>query len=237
MQIIVTDLTRFNNREILCLAGLTKNGQECIRPLLPTSPGYLTFARCKKDNILPGTILDGNFTTPRNIEAPHIEDKNFSQLKVVGKASANEFKAVLEASSTSSIRNGFGCTTQITNKVIAEPPTKSIITLKINPTDFKVVLSKQRNEEKIKAHLTDGDGVSLSFLSITDLGFFDNVGQADTSRTSAEEITEFIHEQDELFIRLGLSRWFKSPQGIEGYWMQVNGIYTFPNYQQIVRSY
>lgn len=237
MRIIVTDLTRFSNKDLLCLAGLTEDGKDCIRPLLTTSPGYLTYSQCKKLNVLPGTILEGTFTTPKEISPPHTEDRNFTNLKMVGTASSDEFRALLETSSTVSIKNGFGSETQITDKVLKEPPAKSIITLKINPTDFQVVLTKINNEEKIRAHLTDGDGVKLKFLSITDLGFFDNVGQARARRTNAEEITEFIHNQDELYIRLGLSRWFKSPQKIEGYWMQVNGIYTFPEYDRVVRSY
>lgn len=233
MRIVVTDLTRFSNKEILCLAGVTEDGMECIRPLKTTSPGYLTYDQCKNLNVLPGTILEGTFTTPQNISSPHTEDRNFTNLKKVGVASSDEFRAVLESSSTTSIRNGFGITSPVTDKVFKTPPARSIITLKIDPTNFRIVISK----EKIKAHLTDGDGVNLSFLSITDLGFFDNVGHAEYPKISTNDITKFIHNQDELYIRLGLSRWYESPQKVAGYWMQVNGIYTFPNYNHVVRSY
>ena len=75
------------------------------------------------------------------------------------------------------------------------------------------------------------------YLFSVSLGFYDNVGQADTRKTSAGEITEFIHTQDELFIRLGLSRKHRSPDGRDGYWIQVNGIYTFPEFDRLVRSY
>ena len=170
MRIVVTDLTRFHNRDLLCLAGLTEDGQECIRPLLTTSPGYLTFAKCKELNVLPGTILDGTFTKPTKIEAPHSEDRNFSKLKVVGSASSDEFKAILDASSSTSISNGFGCITPLTDKVLNTAPSKSIMTLKLNPTNFHVAQSYQGKEEKIKAHLVDGDGLSLRYLPITDLG-------------------------------------------------------------------
>lgn len=236
MQIIVTDLTRFQNKELLCLAGLTEDGQQCIRPLSANKPGYLPFALCKKLNILPGTILEGTFTKPQHIDVPHVEDRHYSNLKAVGTVDSAEFQSILEKSSTTSIQSGFGCRSKPTDKVLTTPPTKSIITLKLNPKQFQVVQIKF-GKETIKAHLTDRDGINLSFLPITDLGFYVNVGQSETRKISAKEITEFIQGQDVLYVRLGLGRKHKSQDGREGYWMQVNGIYTFPNYQKIVRSY
>lgn len=238
MRIIVTDLTRFSKeKDILCLAGVTEDGKKCIRPLQTAYPYYLTYGTCKELNILPGTILEGTFTPVAKISSPHTEDCNFKNLKKVGTATSEIFKSILEKSSTNSIREGFGSKKPITNKVFDDAPQCSIITLNIKPSDFRVVTTTNNGEEKIRAHITDGDGVSLSFLSITDLGFFDNVGQTKTRRISAEEVTTFIHQQDELYIRLGLGRWYKSPQGVAGYWMQVNGIYTFPDYDRVVRSY
>lgn len=236
MRIVVTDLTRFQNKELLCLAGLTEDGQQCIRPLAAAKPGYLSFELCRKFNILPGTILDGAFTTPQHLEAPHVEDRHYTNLKAIGTIDSPAFRTILEKSSTTSIKTGFGCISAPTDKVINTPPAKSIMTLKINPRQFQVVQNKF-DTETIKAHLTDGDGLSLSFLSITDLGFYVNVGQSATRKIGAKEITEFIQKQDELFIRLGLGRKHKTDDGREGYWTQVNGIYTFPDYQQIVRSY
>lgn len=236
MRIVVTDLTRFQNKELLCLAGLTEDGQQCIRPLSASKPGYLLFELCKKLNILPGTILDGTFTTPQHLDAPHVEDRHYSSLKTVGSVDSSAFQSILEISSTTSIKTGFGCKSTPTDKVLTSPPARSIITLKLNPKQFQVVQNKF-DTETIKAHLTDGDGLSLRFLSITDLGFYVNVGQSATRKISAKKITDSIHEQDELFIRLGLGRQHKADDGREGYWMQINGIYTFPNYQQIVRSY
>lgn len=236
MRIVVTDLTRFQNKELLCLAGLTEDGEHCIRPLRAEKPGYLTYDQCKKSNILPGTILDGTFTKPKSLVAPHLEDRHFSGLKRLGAVDSDKFKAILEKSSTTSIKNGFGCDKQPTDKVLSTPPSCSIITLKLNPKQFHVVNSPY-DTQTIKAHLTDGDGLSLRYLSITDLGFYDNVGQTKERKTNAEEITEFIHDQDMLMIRLGLGRKYKNEDGRDGYWMQVNGIYTFPHYNKIVRGY
>jgi len=199
----------------------------------PTKPGYVTFAKCKELNVLPGTILDGDFTMPQHIEPPHVETRNFTQLKVKGRVTSEEFKAILEASSNTSIKDGLG-TAQPIDKVLTQPPARSIMTLRILPTAFHVVLD---NYNKIKAHLVDGDGVALRYLSISDLGFFLNVGCSDTRKVSPDEITKFIHAQDVLLIRLGLSQKHTDQHGRTGYWMQINGIYTFPEYDHIVRAY
>ncbi|MFZ1765178.1 MAG: hypothetical protein WAT68_00700 [Candidatus Nitrotoga sp.] len=234
MRIIVTDLTRFNNK-LLCLAGLSEDG-ECIRPQLPSNPYYLSFEFCKESNILPGTILNGVFTKPQKIDAPHIEDSYFSSLKTVGSVSSTEFQAILDRSSFISIKAGFELTSNPIKNFLPLPPCKSIITLKLQPKDLHIA-HDQYDINKIKAHLTDADGLTLSFIPIKDLGFCDNVGQEATRKKTAQEMTEYLHTQDMLYVRLGVGRKFKSKDGRDGFWMQVNGIYSFPNYEHILRAY
>jgi Dual OB-containing domain len=236
VRIVVTDLTRFRKKDILCLAGLTEDGQQCIRPLRRTAPGYLSYKACQERNILPGTILEATFTPPPKLDAPHIEDRYFDQLNVVGSVNSEQFRSILEASSNTSIREGLGCKDATLTKVLKYAPARSIMTLRVAPENFEVV-HDMHDTEKIKAHLIDGDEVSLRFLPITDLGFYDNIGRTATRKVSAGDITKFIRAQDALFIRLGLSRKYASEDGRNGFWIQVNGIYTFPAYDHVVRSY
>ena len=56
-------------------------------------------------------------------------------------------------------------------------------------------------------------------------------------RSELGALNEFIQSQDVIFLRIGLSRSYKAPNGKEGFWMQANGIYTFPNYLEEIRSY
>jgi hypothetical protein len=232
-KIIVTDLTRFKNRDLLCMAGVTEDGQTCIRPLRPQLPGYLGYDECKNFNVLPGTILEGIFSPAKNLHAPHIEDTTWSELTKVGICSSDEFENVLKASASVSLAAGFGV--PINDKVISIPPVRSIVTLKVRPNQFSI--STGYNGDGIKANLTDGAGLSLRFLPITDLGFFDYVGNLATSRMTVSQINSFIATQDRLYLRVGLSRWYESPDKRAGYWLQVNGIYTFPDYQAILRQY
>ncbi|MEZ4693859.1 MAG: hypothetical protein R2837_07675 [Aliarcobacter sp.] len=50
MEIIITDLTRFSNPAIVCIAGINIATNECIRPL-----PYIATDECLRLNILPGS--------------------------------------------------------------------------------------------------------------------------------------------------------------------------------------
>lgn len=234
IEIIVTDLTRFSNKDLLCMAGLTFDGQTCIRPLRDASPGYLTYERCKEKLVLPGTVLKGSFRQSNAIGTSHPEDRVFEKLSYVRQSSSEEFESVLANSAFTDVETGFGVT--VTDKVVNSIPERSIFTLKIEPTNFEIVQDGfQAN--KIRATFTDGNAKRYPFLSVTDLGFFDFVGNADTKKVSIYEINQFIHSQEHLYLRVGLSRTHTSPDGRSGLWMQVNGIYTFPNFEHVLREY
>lgn len=239
MRIVVTDLTRFNNNSLLCLAGLTEDAARCIRPLFATKLGYLSYETCRKHKVLPGTILEGEFAPSGTVNPPHTEDHRINgNLKNCGNVSSDEFKRLLADSSCRSVNAGFASQLAHGSKVIplGMEPAKSIITLSLRPEDFSISVDVH-NDEKIKAHFRDSEGNKLAFLPITDLGFFDRVGRKNTRSTTAAQATKFIQSQDELYIRLGLSRAYQSPDGRNGYWLQINGIYTFPEYNNSIRTY
>ncbi len=75
MEIIITDLTRFSNPDIVCIAGIDTKTNECIRPL-----PYVQLASCKVNNILPGNVIKGDFTTKSPLENPHTEDHDYPNI-------------------------------------------------------------------------------------------------------------------------------------------------------------
>ncbi|MRR49659.1 MAG: hypothetical protein EG825_01890 [Rhodocyclaceae bacterium] len=234
MKIVVTDLTRFSNKEILCMAGIALDGSErCVRPMRPKPArnSYYEYETLRKHDVLPGTILSGTFTPIPGTSAPHTEDAHVDGMQKVGACSTSEFRDILEKTSVSTLSEGFGVA--ITDKVIplGETPKVSIVTLKIKPTQLVVTESY----EKIKGHVEDSGAGRLSWLSVTDLGFFDNVGTG--KKISVDDVNELMHRQDELFLRIGLSRPHKTDDGRNGYWLQINGVYMFPNFSKIIRSY
>jgi hypothetical protein len=49
-------------------------------------------------------------------------------------------------------------------------------------------------------------------------------------------LNSFVRGQPEAYLRLGLSREWNNGT-INAYWMQVNGVYTFPDFFKDIRSY
>lgn len=231
MKIIITDLTRFANQDIVCIAGVNPETNECIRPM-----PYIQKSSCQKLNILPGAIIKGDFS-PCHCEPPHTEDKNRENLKFLGPCSSDMFRNILQKTSSTSVEDGFGITLAPGQKHIPHdnPPSKSIITLQLRPRSLDIV-EDGYNPGKLRVNFTDEKGNTFRYLSITDLGFFE-YAERHAAEDKIDELNDFIHCQEELYIRLGLSRIHQTPDGRNGFWLQVNGIYTFPSYYEEIRCY
>ena len=227
MEIVITDLTRFSNPEIVCIAGINPETNKCIRPL-----PYIKLSECKRLNILPGNIIDGDFSKSASAENPHSEDFTYNKLKRIRICESDEFRDVLETSLSKSISEGFGYAFPEKGKVIPNDykPSKSIITLKINTNNIEIVKDGFK-EGNIRLHLLDNDGKRFSFLSITDLGFYKYAMKHYHDANFPNIINNFIRQQDTVYLRVGLGREYQG-----GFWLQVNGIYTFPNYDTEIRS-
>lgn len=229
--IVVTDLTRFSNRDIVCMAGIDIQNGECIRPM-----PYLKASLCEKWNLLPGAVLSGNFNVVQNIENPHVEDMSCPNLQLQRFCSIEEFRNILFQSSSQSIEHGFNVQLDLGQKYIPIEltPLKSLITILVNPSTVRIV---QDNYGKIKIHFTDNNSKEYTFLAITDLGFHSYAENHYKEVNSYDKINSVIQNQTEVFLRIGLSRLYQNQQGKEGFWIQVNGIYSFPNYFKDVRKY
>jgi len=230
--IIITDLTRFKpGNPDVCTAGIDRATGECIRPM-----PYLTFTQCQELGILPGGILTGEFTPAPKRTAPHTEDCNWQKLSFDGPCSGEEFRRVLARSCLPSIDTGFEVSLPAGEKVIpsGHAVQRSIITLQVSPRDVEIV--EGISPGSIKLHFTDSAGRRHRFFPITDLGFYD-YAQRHRDSGSLAALNNEIAKQDTVFLRVGLSRKYKSPQGKDGFWMQANGIYTFPTVLRYIRSY
>lgn len=227
--IIVTDLTRFKDEQKVCIAGTDLTTGKCIRPM-----PYLMTAVCKQLQILPGAILRGNFTPAPNLAGPHQEDCNYKELQFAGACTSGDFKRALNAGLFDSISEGFEIDLVSGQKSVplGHQLGRSIITIRIDPAYIDLV-EDEYNRGRIKVHLTDGSGRQFRYLPITDLGFY-RYAMAHQEAGELGSINAFIHGQEDVYVRIGLGRnWDQRP----GYWMQVNGIYTFPDYHSQIRSY
>jgi hypothetical protein len=73
------------------------------------------------------------------------------------------------------------------------------------------------------------------YLSITDRGFYDYASKHQLDG-EIHRINAYLQSQEELYLRVGVGRQWKVGDR-DGYWLQVNGIYTFPDYLEEVRTY
>lgn len=230
-KIIVTDLTRFNRPIDVCTAGTDIDSGACIRPM-----PYLKMADCSRLCILPGAILRGDFVPKSGLVGPHQEDAEYSNLQFVGPCTPDDFKRALAAGMFESVEAGFEIKLAPGQKhvPIGHPLRRSIITLAVAPSSMTIVQDRF-NADKVKIHFSDSTRRQFSFLPITDLGFHRYAASHNANRDLAA-VNNFIRGQPEAYLRVGLSREYEI-RGTNGYWMQVNGIYTFPDFLKEIRSY
>lgn len=230
-KVIITDLTRFSTKDKVCTAAIDIETGECLRPI-----PYLSSDRCAELNIQPGAILQGDITLQNGSTNPHIEDAQYSKLQFHGPCSADDFKNILDRSLSPSVSSGFGVNFDDNQKHIplGTKANCSIITIKVLPYQIRIH-EDQFKPGKIKCSFTDNTGAQFKYLSITDRGFFD-YAQAHQNDDRLPELQNFLQSQDEIYLRVGLGRAYQVGER-NGYWLQVNGIYTFPSFHQEIRSY
>lgn len=229
-KIIITDLTRFSEgNDDACLAGVdVESKSKCIRPM-----PYLTKAQIIKLAIVPGEVLSGDFLK-KTTHLPHVEDvdrKPGTKLKRFGQCSSDDFEEVLKNTSKTSLLNGFENKIKEGSRVIpAEtPPCRSIVTLVLKPKQIEII---KDGYGKFKLHLNDNDGRRYPYMPIADLGFYLRLESNTRDAGYIDTVNSFIYRQSKLYLRVGLAREWRG-----GFWMQINGIYTFPHFLPAVRSY
>ncbi len=230
MEIIITDLTRFRGDEV-CIAGINPVTYECIRPM-----PYIPENICRKMNILPGCKLSGDFSAFPNIESPHTEDRKRNNLKLIEPCSSDDFFNLLSETEEESIEEGFEIELEVGQKHIPfeTPPDHSLITIKVDPGSISFVENSYRPGE-LKIHFTDKSGCDFRYMPINDLGYYNHM-QNKGITSFIFNINPFIKKQDDVFLRIGLTREYKI-QDKHGFWIQVNGIYTFPDCNDDIRCY
>lgn len=146
---------------------------------------------------------------------------------------------ILSENAVSSIENGFSITLGDRQKHIPLEiaPEISIITLKINPYQIRIIENSYK-PGRILINFTDSSGRDFSFMPITDLGYY-SFAERNSSVLNEllYELNNFINGQKTVFLRIGLTRPYRSQDGRNGYWIQVNGIYTFPKCFKGIRCY
>lgn len=239
----MTDLTRFHNQGLVCVAGVNPETGQCIRPFLANGNGgseYLNYDFVRKNNIVPGSNLSARFIKKQGTHAPHTEDHIVSGELTTSRATRREFQEVLDSFSFTTVAEGFG--ENPTNKYFAidNAPPISIFTLKItNPQrNFNLMLTEKYGAA-FKVNFTDEAGFRMEYLKVTDLGFSDRLEEIQKERFGAFNLNRLLTSQDVVYLRVGLGQPFapNDDESRRGYYVQINGIYSFPDFREDLRTY
>lgn len=242
MKIVVTDLTRFKDPDIVCLAGINPETGECIRPMIIRNgkANYISFDSVKERKVIPGCCIEGDFTKMSNAQAPHVEDyETTGKIKLVDPATGAAFKDVLEMSSHTSMLAAFGQLPVDRLFSPANPPPVSIVTLKLESpkTQFQLMIDTGYGAKKFKARIMDGTGFQMTYVPVTDLGYSDHISKIQEQDPTLAKLNGFLQSQECLYLRVGLGRRYAANAERDGFWVQLNGIYSFPSQRKDLRIY
>jgi len=228
----ITDLTRMQ-RGAVCIAGQTPDGH-CIRPVLPP-PGIpeKIIRAGNKAIVFPFAAVEVEVLkhTPR---PPHTEDRLFDPRSLTCKGALSEEQKlrVLNTSLFESVADIFEQPIQHSPGFHVEDGVGPRSVGTIRPKTIHKVFYEQGEDNAWNYRLAFYDPADQYYrLKITDLtwSYYCNSRRSDDRDPAAiaDELTQLI-KQKTVYLRIGLSRgWARFPGRC---FLQVNGIYTFPDY-------
>ena len=228
--IVITDLTRMY-RGMVCIAGYDAK-HRCIRPTLPP-PGISEKALFFEEQpiIFPFAVVEF-YLLEQTPEPPHTEDQQFDPKSPRFLREVINRQQVLDWSLFENITEIFEqpINTDFGYYVMDCQGVRSLGT--IRPVSIvKVIYEKDMGGAwDYRLHFTDGNG-DFYRLKITDLTWQyycqSKRGPDLTPAQVSEGLTDILHSS-EVYLRIGLARrWKKFPDRC---YLQLNGIYTFPDY-------
>jgi hypothetical protein len=227
---LVTDVTQMRGDKV-CILGVNDKF-ETIRPELPP-PGIFQHRLVLPTGVIrPRSVLEIYFKPPHKINPPHIEDKDWDinhDTRFLRTTDNDKWRNALEQTLFLTVQDIFE--TKITNKAI-EPykGVRSVGTIRVKTIEFFKYGTVERREgikHDYRLSFRDESNKYYYDLSITDLTFryyFHHLLTKMTPEKASWRIREQLQETD-CYLRIGLTREYNG-----NLWLQVNGIYTFPDY-------
>lgn len=222
--LVITDLTRFKDSDDVCMALLDNDSCTCHRPL----PYFDRSFVCGK-NIYPGTVVSADIIPRKDACAPHMEDCTFENDIWMERIDEDSFRDLLERSAVDSVQMAFGGQVTPVNRCmpIDSPCEGSIRTVRVDPLTVNISVLDSGVEKKLRLGFTDCSGARYRHTPISDL-YFHSEALKYVEQGRLDEFNALLAGGEAVYIRVGLSRLYTSRSGKQGYWMQANGIYSFP---------
>lgn len=233
--IVITDLTKMPGPTEVCVVGISQRNR-CVRPILPSGVHLKHLYIGDKLVIRPRVKIKFDFHQVP-IKPPHIEDLGFDSNSIVygGSCTDAEWQKVLQDSSFNTVGDIYDGLLQKHRWVEPGANTRSIGTLsQAHITAVQLPMWEEKLRYRLSFIDNTGftyDGIPVSDLALRELSYAEVKKRNRPPATVAQEITSLLKRADRIYLRLGLARpWLNPNTGKLGCWMQVTGIYTFPDY-------
>jgi len=233
--IVITDLTQMPTADGVCIAGIDQHNK-CIRPVLPTGVRRRHLYIGDKLAIRPRAKVTFDLHKVP-IKLPHIENLGFDpdSIEYLGLCADSEWERVLQASSFSTVEDIYDGHLKEHRWVEPDTNVRSLGTVsgvQIEGIEFEPL----KIPGHYKPRLTFRDMTDWPFpLPVSDLSFrnFANyeIKRLGSTLTASKRMLVILQGADRLYLRIGLpGPWLNPNTGKVGSWMQVTGIYSFPDY-------
>ena len=233
-KIVITDLTRMYQGRV-CIAGYNHN-RNCIRPVLPP-PGIPEDSLFQNNHpiVYPFALVELDLLEPDS-QPPHTEDFFFDPNSLHFIRQVHNREEVLHWSLFNTVEEIFAqpIHNDFSFYVMECQGERSLGTLKPETIIEAVYEAGVEKTWDYRLKFADQAG-NIYRLKITDLTWqyhCTHLRSAEhTPIVIASELTKMLQSSDQVYLRIGLARgWKKFP---ERCYLQITGIYTFPDYLQV----
>lgn len=240
--LIITDVTRMKDDRV-CIAGVDRKGR-CYRPLLP----YPEFLRehhlydiDESVVIRPRAVVNLFLEPDPKPDAPHTEDhfwKNQNKVEFLRLPDDKIWQAVMERTASDSVEDIFHAKIHKKKHITPGDGERSLGTIKplsIDKLGFYRLTFNDIETNKFSLNFTDASNQVYKQIPITDLSLRYYIEYLRVhkhySPPRIRELLESKFNQSEVWLRLGLTRPYQKSDTDEKWcYIQVTGIYTFPDY-------
>ncbi len=227
--LLITDLTYMRDGRV-CMAGVDRS-LKCIRPVLPNHV-YKEFLYLDSGAVIhPRTVLNIALKQEFHCQLPHVEDYRWfmdGSTTVIREAGPKNWLHVLQSTASETVAAIFEARLEHDNRNIrAGDGKRSLGTLQ--PIQIKELWYKVHEQRNYQFRLTFTDSSDQEFdLPINDLTLLTYVDRLQHNGLDLDYVMALLLDRcqrSETWLRLGLTREFNG-----WCWLQVNGIYTLPDY-------
>lgn len=230
--IAITDVTEMWASQV-CIAGVTPKF-ECVRPVIEGGVQMWDLYKDDQPIIFPGAKLWMDFS-PAQIAPPHIEDQTFNPKTVEFKDTfeGRHWETLLRRTSSESVQGIFNGNLK-ERQVAPGTQTCSLGTIgcvKILNLD---VDTRYDRRTVLRMDFSDASGGVHTRFPVNDLAFRGMFSQllerGETTLRAASSLMAKLEQADRTYLRIGLARPTSIGRYPETCWVQVTGVYTFPDY-------